>query len=234
MIRKATRYAVPALALLPLLGGAPPRPGGWAVITVDDLPDYVVAGQPMRIRFAVRQHGMNLLPDLHPRVEARSGSASTTAGAVAATGRYVATVTLPKPGEWAITIHSGFGTSRVTLLPLRAIESAARVPAMPERERGRHLFVAKGCITCHVHGEAKAEMNVAVGPELTGRRYPADYLAKFLANPALATAARATAARATVAKMPNLELKEREIAALVAFLNSDRQLSARERAIGSP
>ena len=31
--------------------------GGWASITVEDLPDYVVTGQPVKLAFTVRQHG---------------------------------------------------------------------------------------------------------------------------------------------------------------------------------
>ena len=29
--------------------------GGWAVITVEQLPDYVTAGQPVTLTFTVRQ-----------------------------------------------------------------------------------------------------------------------------------------------------------------------------------
>ena len=32
--------------------------GGWATISVEDLPDYLVAGQPARLTFTVRQHGV--------------------------------------------------------------------------------------------------------------------------------------------------------------------------------
>ncbi len=31
--------------------------GGWAVVTVKDLPEYFVAGQQYTIEFQVRQHG---------------------------------------------------------------------------------------------------------------------------------------------------------------------------------
>jgi len=73
-----------------------------------------------------------------------------------------------------------------------------------------------------VHAEAKAEQSTAAGPELTGRRYPADYLKRFLANPAIAVAERPATAR-----MPNLGLKPREIDALITFINTDRQVSER-------
>jgi mono/diheme cytochrome c family protein len=78
-------------------------------------------------------------------------------------------------------------------------------------ERGRRLFVAKGCVTCHVHAEASGGASLAVGPELTGKRFAAEYLARFLANPAIKTD-----------RMPDLGLKPAEIAALSAFINADR------------
>ena len=78
--------------------------GGWAAITVRDLPDYVVAGQPVTLTFTVRQHGVRLLSGLSASVDARSGDDQVTT--VAAPGRgegqYAATLTLPRPGEWSI------------------------------------------------------------------------------------------------------------------------------------
>lgn len=223
MLRKPLHTLLPAVLLLPAFGPAAPI-GGWAVITVEDLPMYLTAGQPTRLEFTVRQHGMTVLTDLEPTVEASSGSMRTTVDARArlVSGRYVATITPPRTGDWTVAVHSGFMSSRVTLVPIRAVDPGASVPSIPEREYGRALFVAKGCLTCHVHEEAKAELSVAVGPELTGRRYPADYLKRFLANPAIAVAERPNAAR-----MPNLGLKPREIDALVTFINTDRQVSSR-------
>ena len=226
MLRTPLHCLLPAALLFPAFGPSAPR-GGWAVITVEDLPAHLTVGQPTNLRFTVRQHGFTLLGDLRPRIEAVMGSTRATVGAPVgtATGGYTANLTVPKAGEWTVTIHSGFGPSRVTLVPIRAVDAgASAVPAIPQRERGRSLFVAKGCVTCHVHEEAKADLSVAVGPALTGRRYPAEYLARFLANPASAVAERPNAA-----KMPNLGLKEREIAALVTFLNTERQVSSRGR-----
>src|SRR5438477_235021 len=47
--------------------------GGWAVVTVDDLPEYLTVGQPTKIAFAVRQHGMSLMSDVHPEITATDG-----------------------------------------------------------------------------------------------------------------------------------------------------------------
>jgi mono/diheme cytochrome c family protein len=217
MNTRPSRLTVPALLLLPLLGAY----GGWAAITVQDLPDYVVAGQPVTLSFIVRQHGVSKLSGLKPRVEARATGGGTTAEAAAAPGReagqYVATLTLPRAGAWRITIHSGFGNSQVTLLPLQAIAAGAAPPApLADSERGQRLFVAKGCLTCHVHADVEGSGLVAVGPDLTGRRLPADYLRQFLANPAIA-------ARSGAPQMPNLDLKPQEIAALSAFITAERR-----------
>lgn len=210
-------------AALALSTIAAARLGGWAVVTVENPPDYLVAGRPTELTFSVRQHGNNLLPDLRPTIEARSGMRSVTGNAVSTsqTGVYRGSVTVPEAGTWQITIHSGFGRSKGTMLPLQAIEPTSPVPIVAEAERGRLLFAAKGCVTCHVHGgvDVVGELRNAA-PDLTDRRFPAEYLAKFLANPAIKPPMADL-------RMPNLGLKQPEIAALVAFINSDRKLSSR-------
>jgi len=216
MATRASRFALPALLLLPLIGVY----GGWAVVTVEDLPDYGVVRQPLNLTFAVRQHGVTKLSNLEPRVEARA--AGVTAAAVAEQGKeagqYSARLVLPQAGEWTITIHSGFMASRVTLVPLQVIEPGAPVPAaLAATERGRRLFVAKGCVTCHLHRDVSGSGAVAVGPELTNRPLAAEYLQRFLADPSIIGSAN---------RMPNLNLQSPEIAALIAFLNTQRQAGA--------
>ncbi len=212
MTRKSLPLVLSALLLLPTLAL-----GGWAVITVEDLPDYVVAGQPLTLTFMVRQHGRTPLSGLSPRVEATSAGLEANAAAVAGdrTGRYQATLTLPQAGNWTITIHSGFMNSKTTLLPLPAVAAGSPPTlALPEPERGARLFVAKGCVTCHVQ--------IAVGPDLSGKRFDPEFLRRFLADPStLPPSAGATFG------MPNLSLKAAEIAALVAYLNTERQAQAR-------
>lgn len=208
MVTRASRIVLPAL-LLPLLG----MYGGWAAITVEDLPDYGVVRQPLNLTFTVRQHGVTKLSNLEPRVEARG--TGTNAAAVAVPGKeegqYTARLVLPQAGEWTITIHSGFGNSKVTLEPMQVIDASATAPAaLAAADRGRRLFVAKGCLTCHVHGDVSGSGVVAVGPELTNQRLAPEYLQRFLADPAMIGSAN---------RMPNLNLKQAEIGALIAFLN---------------
>jgi cytochrome c2 len=219
MRTKLLRFTPVAL----LVVGAIAAYGGWAAITVEDLPDHLVAQRPVSLTFTVRQHGVRPLTGLEPRVEATSGrlTAAAAARAGAEAGQYTAALVLADTGDWAITIHSGFGNSSTTLLPIRAIApDAPAPPPLAEAERGRRLFVAKGCITCHLHRDLSTT-SIGIGPELTARRFPPEYLARFLANPPAVYAAPAGALQ-----MPNLHLKPSEIAALIAFLNTERRAAA--------
>ena len=213
-----------ALVLLPAL---PHNAGGWSVVTVKELPDHAVAGRPLELGYVVRQHGMTPIPGLRGRLVARSGALEVTADARPGgrAGDYAARLVLPRSGAWSITVHSGFGDMKAALLPLRVVDAGAPAPAaVAESERGRHLFVAKGCVTCHGHAAAGAGVDMRslpVGPDLTDRRLPAEYLARFLADPSIKTA------WTNGNRMPDLELAPREIAALVAFINAERRVTAR-------
>lgn len=220
MLKKRWIVALPALFLATAFAR---YAGGWAVVSVQDLPDYAVAGQAMTLTYTVRQHGDNYLSDLRGSVTARSRDAKIEVPATAAPagqpGTYSATLTLPNAGDWAVTIESGFGKSRVASIPIRALEAGTKtLPVMTADERGRRLFVAKGCVTCHTHSDSKADLG-EFAPELTGKKFAPTYLAEFLANPSIKPP--------TVKdlRMPNLHLKQQEISALVAFINSDRKVA---------
>lgn len=204
---------LPALLAGPILAAGL---GGWATITVEDLPEHIVTGQPVELTYTVRQHGVERLRGLNGLVEARLGRVARTAPAVAGSkaGQYTSTVTLPEPGNWTILIRSGFGNSNSKLLPIRVVSANTRVAAMEPAERGKSLFVAKGCVGCHTHRNVGAETLADIGPDLTTQRFQADYLAKYLKDPSIKTPTTRTQ------RMPDLELKEPEIAALVAFLNT--------------
>ena len=222
MNRRFTRFA--ALALVSL-GSTAFSFGGWAVITVDELPEALTVGQPTTVSFAVRQHGVKLLGGLKPTLVAtdEKGSPEVRVAAVpdTAVGYYVAKLVVPKAGTWTITINSGFMDSRLKLVPMPAVAAARAKNAELSVERGRSLYVAKGCVGCHVHGAITGYPAMAVGPNLTAKRYQPDYLAKLLADPSIAR----TPGQQNV--MPNLGLATSEISALVAFLNADRPVSTR-------
>ena len=199
--------------------------GGWAVITVEDLPEHLVAGKPVELSFLVRQHGMELMSGLRPTVFAKSGKAEVQASAIPGKkrGSYSSTLVVPSTGDWTITIASGFLNNNMTLAPLAAIGANAAAPrVIAAADRGKQLFIAKGCTTCHVHGAVEGSGKVKAGPELTPKRYQAEYLAKLLDDP---SSARTPGAMNT---MPKLELRPVEVAAITAFINAERQVSAKQ------
>lgn len=212
MRRPSYTQFVPAFFVLPALGA---WIGGWAVTTVDELPDYVEAGKPFTLSYVVRQHGVERVGMLNGTVEAAQGATRLTARATpGSAGRYSATVTLPQKGDWTLVIKHGFGKQEVKLLPIQALAAGTRPVPLSAAVRGERLFVAKGCTTCHV--------DMDVGPRLAGRRFEPRYLAQFLGNP------KPTAnLKGNQSPMPNLELKGQEIASLVAFLNAERDVAGR-------
>ena len=96
----------------------PALAGGWAVITLDELPEMIVAGQPLEIGFTVRQHGVTPMDGLAPIVTARQpgASASEQAKAQGETGHYVATLNFPRAGEWEWSIQAFTGNQPMPLL----------------------------------------------------------------------------------------------------------------------
>jgi cytochrome c551/c552 len=212
--------------------------GGWAVVSVSKIPDAWITGKPLQLSWQVRQHGLERLAGLEPTLEVRSGNrrvqGATWAFAEDGETGYRGTITFPEPGEWQVTIHSGFGRSRAVLIPWRVVDSirpvrgtveehlsTIGVAPLSEVERGRRMFVAKGCVTCHVHRDVAVQGEVNdVGPELTQRRFAADYLAKFLRDPGIKPSS-------TGKRMPNPELREKDLAPLIAFINAERRVTKR-------
>jgi hypothetical protein len=218
MQRKWVPLIVASVAVLVLV--ATVYAGGWAVVTIRDLPEYAVAGKPLQLTFMVRQHGVSPLDGLTPKIAAKSGAHVVNAAAVPTkkTGEYTANLVLPRPGNWTIQI---VGTVDDPALPeLTVIAPGNPAPLrLSQAAVGERLFVAKGCIGCHINREVRVENLSNVGPDLTGKRYPETYLKRLLADP------KATFGRGSEperGEMPNLDLKDSEIAALVSFLNRER------------
>lgn len=260
----------------------PATAGGWAAITLDQLPEGVVAGDPFEISFSVRQHGVRPMAGLTPLIHF-SHIESTDTISVAAreqgpTGHYAAELTLPHPGAWNWSIEafsmnqpmppvqvlstSSAQTSNLLARPslpllvgILGLSGAAAALALSLRRRtpwafvpliaalllggigfsvaasqgnstasrasagaqmgdsGMALFVAKGCVTCHTHGAIDRTYLVSAidaGPNLTNFTADADYLRRWLKDPA-------SVKPSTL--MPDLELSDAEIEALIAFLN---------------
>jgi mono/diheme cytochrome c family protein len=194
--------------------------GGWASITVENLPDSVLAGQPTNMTFSVRQHGERLLSGLKPVVTGVSGDHEFRAGAVETNkaGYYTVTLSPAQTGDWTFTIRSGFNNDaaegRLKLMPIAALASNARPVALTQEARGQRLFVAKGCVTCHTQ-KGIDPIETRVGRiDLSDRHLPADYLEQFLKDPSVKKA------WSTDWRMPDLDLKPAEITSLVAFLQA--------------
>lgn len=202
--------------------------GGWAVVTVKDLPEYFVAGQQYTIEFQVRQHGRNLLRDLEPdlivstsapRLGGLFGGANEQrirAAARGPGGTYAATFTAPAAGQVYIRIKSGFGASDLRLYPALVVAARSTPPAMAQADRGRVLFVAKGCNACHSNGDLTDRpdnQQIKAGPELGGRGLARELVIQKIKNP-------------SSENMPNLGLSDAEAAAIAAFLGSARTASS--------
>lgn len=126
---KSRPFLVAGLLLAGLLLLATPTlAGGWAVITLDELPGEIVAGKPLEIGFTVRQHGVTPLDGLTPTVSAHHSGANVTEGAKAQgeIGHYVAVLTFPQAGEWQWSIQAFTGSQPMPLLSVIAAPTIAR------------------------------------------------------------------------------------------------------------
>ncbi len=119
MLRKTGMILLTLAALFAL--AFPAWAGGWAVVTLDELPSNAVTGQPLAIGFVVRQHGVTLLPDLEPYIVGwrpdTGESFSLIARPQAEVGHYATTLTFPSAGkwEWSIDAFGGFVQPMPTL-----------------------------------------------------------------------------------------------------------------------
>lgn len=109
--------------------------GGWAVITLDELPDQIAAGQSFTIGFTVRQHGRTLRDDLAPLVRFERSAAQdsfvATAKRAGDSGHYVAEITLPTAGQWNWKVDiEQFGMVTQDMAPLTVLASAPATTAV--------------------------------------------------------------------------------------------------------
>ena len=77
---------------------------------------------------------------------------------------------------------------------------------------GKALFLAKGCVTCHVNGKVGTQFSVEAGPNLTNYKVIPEYVRVWLHDPASIKPAT---------QMPNPQLSDAEIEALIAFLSEE-------------
>ena len=291
------RNAILLVSVFTLAFVIPVFAGGWAVISLDELPTGVVAGNPHTIGFTVLQHGKTPMSGLYPIITARLSNDEVltfSAEPEGKPGHYTAALTFPKDGDWEWSIQAftmdlkmpalsvaAAGTASLNqpvvksgsqfasvspLLIVRLLAFAiglvglvvvfrsksrmavaltglcllvgiasfmmeSAVPAVEAQgksssevavdssisqvELGRQLFIAKGCITCHVNNKA------ASNSEYLTIEMGATNLSNFSASPEiLFLRLKDPAAAKSDTQMPDLGLKETEIEALIAFINS--------------
>ena len=92
-----------------------------------------------------------------------------------------------------------------------ACTAVAQPPSGSVVERGQAAFKNNGCYGCHLIGK----FGTPIGPDLShvGRKYPPEYLARWLRDPAL---------QRPSAHMPALELTEADVRALAEYLGALR------------
>jgi mono/diheme cytochrome c family protein len=105
-----------------------------------------------------------------------------------------------------------------------AIAAAGDTAIAGDAERGRSLFYAKGCVTCHTRAGLEARAIGEVGPDLTGlaaragERRPGMSARAYVAESLRSPSAYVVPGYGAHARMPDLGLGDAEIASLVAFL----------------
>jgi cytochrome c2 len=124
-----------------------------------------------------------------------------------------------------ICSHGAYGGAATSsqVPPHAALAPHALERAHDPIDRGRRLFVAKGCVTCHVHADAGRPTLAPLAPDLTHKRFDAAYLRLYLANPAIRPPTRRDGFA-----MPNLGLKSAEIIPLVAFLDAETRAGTQQ------
>jgi hypothetical protein len=198
--------------------------GGWDLVTVKDFPAFAEVGRPVDLTFKVWVPSLEPLAGLHPLVratDARGHAVRSEAKASAATGEFTTTLTLTEPGDWTIVFDTEYENA-ATLPPLKVLAPGASAPnPVSPAARGLRLFTVKGCNGCHLHSEVKNGR--LYGPDLTGKRFAAGYLTRFLAEPSITPAPSEVCSNeqsycGSPYAMPKLNLTDGEIEALVAFI----------------
>ena len=134
---KRIRFAVASAVLLALVFVMPAFAGGWAVITLDELPSNVVAGEPLTIGFTVLQHGRTPMTGLDPIVTANFGKDlefAATAEPEGKPGHYIATLTFPQEGEWRWSVQAFTMEQMMPMLSVAPAVAGAANPSVAKTE----------------------------------------------------------------------------------------------------
>ncbi len=111
--------------------------GGWAVITLDDMPGEIHAGEPWVVGFTVLQHGETPIhkfedgTPIEPTLVATNAATGRRIEAVATptkeVGHFTLEVTFPSEGEWEWTIFPAPLAGETQYEPLNVLPATAAV-----------------------------------------------------------------------------------------------------------
>ncbi|MBX3173683.1 MAG: cytochrome c [Gemmatimonadaceae bacterium] len=240
MRRWRTRVLVPMAAAMAMAMAAVPYHGGWVIVTMHEWPEALEAGKATTLTFSMRQHGEELLAGREPVLQLKApgllGSREKLrTQRTEQPGVYRATFTPEEAGELRVSVDTDFYGWTAPMLPLAVRANGAVTngssatatlagAAHGPLSRGQQLFVAKGCAGCHAKTDDNAleEIRVVqVGPNLTGRTYPAGWVERKILDPA----SQRSVGISANATMPQLEVTAPEAAAIAAYVNA-RQIAA--------
>lgn len=128
-----TKIAIGFALILSLIFTIPVFAGGWAVITLDELPTDVVAGEEFTIGFMVLQHGRTPMTNLTPIITGsldKDTQFKVMAEEEGKPGHYTATLTFSKEGEWNWMIEAFSMQQKMPMLNV----SASKVAVVTEPE----------------------------------------------------------------------------------------------------
>lgn len=118
--------------LILLIFALPALAGGWVVITVEELPVEIKAGEPVELNFMIRQHGETPTHAAKPFLEAYDTASGTRirveAEKLLEIGRYTARITFPVSGQWTWSINADPFPQTAHLAPISVLQGAKMHP----------------------------------------------------------------------------------------------------------
>ncbi len=120
-------------SVLLLLGTAPALAGGWVLVTLDEVPHNLRAGETVTLGFTVRQHGIhpvNLANVVLTATGPAGESLAFNARQAGAEGHYLVDVTLPNAGDWVWEIKPDWFPT-IQLAPISVIDPPASTSRAP-------------------------------------------------------------------------------------------------------
>lgn len=122
-----------AILLTMLALPVPARAGGWAAVTLDDLPRAPRAGEVLSLGFMVRQHGVTPTDSVTPYLTATNRdtgeSLRINARKEGPIGHFFVDVTFPSAGAWEWEIMPAPFPMATKLEPLMVLPPVATAPA---------------------------------------------------------------------------------------------------------